>query len=63
MEKKDNTPRGPERRQNDERRRVYTDPSELPFPDRRRNERRNEDRRVVTEEEKNEILKKIEKEE
>jgi hypothetical protein len=42
---------------------VYTDPSELPFPDRRRNERRNEDRRVVTEEEKNEILKKIEKEE
>jgi hypothetical protein len=63
MEKKDNTPRGPERRKNDERRRVHTDPSELPFPDRRRLERRNEDRRVVTEEEKNEILKKIEKEE
>jgi len=50
--------RGPDRRRND-RRKTYVDPADLPFPDRRKGDRRQKDRRVYSDEEREEILKRI----
>lgn len=51
--------RGPDRRKGEDRRQVPTDSSELPFPDRRKGDRREKDRRVLSESEREELLKKI----
>ncbi|TKJ36860.1 hypothetical protein CEE37_14850 [candidate division LCP-89 bacterium B3_LCP] len=53
------SPRSEDRRKGGDRRKVHTDPATLPFPDRRKGERRQMDRRIVSEEEKKEIGKKI----
>ncbi len=61
-EEKDNQafPRGPDRRKGGDRRKVFIDPADLPFPDRRKGgDRRQMDRRVISPEESEEILKKI----
>lgn len=42
-------------RRKEERRQIHIDPADLPFPDRRKGE----DRRVVSTEEKEEILKRL----
>lgn len=47
-EKKEESPRGPDRRK------THIDPEDLPFPDRRQ-----KDRRVYSDEERAEILKRI----
>ncbi len=52
-------PRGPDRRRGEDRRKVFIDPKDLPFPDRRKGDRRQMDRRVTSVEESQEILKKI----
>ncbi len=50
---------GEERRRND-RRQTHIDPANLPFPDRRKGgDRRQRDRVVISEEESEEILKRI----
>jgi hypothetical protein len=60
--KDDTHSRGPDRRKGDRRQR-YTDPKDLPFPDRRSGlDRRQMDRRIVTPEELDEVLKHIDKE-
>ncbi|MCX6641091.1 MAG: hypothetical protein NTW14_11535 [bacterium] len=56
-EKEQTNPRGPDRRSSDRRQR-YTDPGDLPFPDRRSGiDRRQMDRRIITPEEADELLK------
>jgi hypothetical protein len=51
--------RGQDRRKG-ERRKTHIDPKDLPFPDRRSGlDRRQMDRRVVSDEEKEELLKRI----
>jgi hypothetical protein len=54
--------RGPDRRGSD-RRKAWTDPKDLPFPDRRKGDRRQQDRRVFSEEEREEFLKQVKKDE
>ena len=56
-EEKKAADRGQDRRKND-RRKIQVDPTDLPFPDRRRGDRRQMDRRVFSEEER-EALKKV----
>ncbi len=51
--------RGQERRQGEDRRKVVIDPQDIPFPDRRKGDRRKKDRRLYSEEEQQEILKRI----
>lgn len=52
--------RGADRRQSGDRRKVFIDPADLPFPDRRKGgDRRQMDRRVISEEESQEIIKRI----
>jgi len=51
--------RGSDRRRREDRRKTYTDPKDLPFPDRRKGDRRQMDRRVVSDEEKSEILSRV----
>ena len=51
--------RGSDRRKG-ERRKLNVDPADLPFPDRRKGgDRRQMDRRVLSDEEKEEILKRV----
>jgi hypothetical protein len=54
--------RGPDRRRSD-RRKTWVDPKDLPFPDRRKGDRRQKDRRVFSDEEREEFLKQIKKDE
>jgi len=51
--------RGSDRRRREDRRKTYTDPKDLPFPDRRKGDRRQMDRRIVSDEEKTEILSRV----
>ena len=48
-----------DRRRGEDRRKTHTDPKDLPFPDRRKGDRRQMDRRVVSDEEKAEILSRV----
>lgn len=50
--------RSSDRRRN-ERRKLDVDPANLPFPDRRQGDRRQMNRRVLSDEEKEEILKRV----
>ena len=51
--------RGSDRRRGEDRRKNHMDPKDLPFPDRRKGDRRQMDRRVVSDEEKGEILSRV----
>jgi hypothetical protein len=57
--KADSGDRNSDRRHREDRRKTYTDPKDLPFPDRRKGDRRQMDRRVVSDEEKSEILSRV----
>jgi hypothetical protein len=57
-EEKTSTERVLDRRKGGDRRTTFVDPADLPFPDRRKGDRRQMDRRVLSEEER-EALKKI----
>jgi hypothetical protein len=50
--------RGPDRRSSSDRRQTQVDPTDLPFPDRRKGDRRQMDRRILSDEER-EALKKV----
>jgi hypothetical protein len=57
-EEKKQADRDLDRRRGSDRRQTQIDPADLPFPDRRKGDRRQMDRRVMSEEER-EALKKI----
>jgi hypothetical protein len=56
---KTNPGRGSDRRSGKDRRQTNMDPKDLPFPDRRKGDRRTMDRRVISEEESQEILNRV----
>jgi len=56
---KNGADRATDRRRGPDRRKLVIDPADLPFPDRRKGDRRQMDRRVTSQEETEELLKRI----
>lgn len=56
---KNTADRASDRRRGPDRRKLIIDPADLPFPDRRKGDRRQMDRRITLPEETEELLKRI----